>query len=54
MTSPKRSPWRRVERAILGAAFAVVVFLIERRVLGAIRRKGTTAPSVVTPEVTRR
>ncbi len=33
-----RSLFRRIERALLGFAFGIVAFVIERRILGAIKR----------------
>jgi hypothetical protein len=44
-----RSIWRRGERFALGIAFGVAVWIIERRVLTAIRRRGEVAPSLSTP-----
>jgi hypothetical protein len=40
-----RSMWRRGERFALGIAFGMVAWIIERRVLTAIRRRGEVAPS---------
>ena len=45
-----RSPWRRVERFALGVVFAIAAWIIERRVLKAIRRRGDTPPAVVPSE----
>jgi hypothetical protein len=39
-----RSAWRRVERFALGVVFGVAAWIIERRVLRAIRRKGLSPP----------
>ena len=44
-----RSIWRRGERFALGIAFGMVAWIIERRVLTAIRRRGEVAPSPLTP-----
>ena len=42
---PRKRPWpRRLERALLGAMMSVVAFVIERRVLKAIRQKGEAPP----------
>ena len=40
----RRSVVRRVERALLGFVFGIVAFVIERRVLKAIRKKGGEVP----------
>jgi hypothetical protein len=40
---------RRVERIALGIVFSVAAWIIERRVLKAIRRRGGTAPARPTP-----
>lgn len=39
------STWRRVERLALGVVFGIAAWIIERRVLKAIKRKGGAAPS---------
>lgn len=39
-----RSPIRRAERFVLGIAFAVAAWIVERRVLKAIRKRGQTPP----------
>ena len=39
------SAWHRVERFGLGLMFAFIAWIIERRVLKAIRRRGEAAPS---------
>jgi hypothetical protein len=44
-----RSIWRRGERFVLGIAFGMMAWIIERRVLTAIRRRGEVAPSPPTP-----
>jgi hypothetical protein len=44
-----RSIWRRGERFVLGIAFGFAAWIIERRVLTAIRRRGEAAPSPPTP-----
>jgi len=36
---------RRFERFVLGSVFAVVAWIIERRVLKAIRKRGLTPPA---------
>lgn len=36
--------WRRVERFMLGIVFGIAAWIIERRVLKAIKRKGGAAP----------
>jgi hypothetical protein len=41
--------WRRGERFALGIAFGFAAWIIERRVLTAIRRRGEVAPSPPTP-----
>jgi hypothetical protein len=41
--SPFRRAARRVERAFLGMAMTAIAFVIERRVLKAIRAKGEKA-----------
>jgi hypothetical protein len=38
------SAWHRLERFALGMVFAVAAWIIERRVLKAIRRRGQTPP----------
>ena len=45
----RRSIWRRGERLALGIVFGVTAWMIERRVLTAIRRRGEVAPSPPTP-----
>jgi hypothetical protein len=40
-----RSAFRRVERFALGVVFGVIAWVIERRVLKAIRRKGLVPPA---------
>lgn len=40
-----RSAWRRVERLALGVVFGVAAWIIERRVLRAIRKKGLAPPA---------
>jgi hypothetical protein len=45
----RRSIWRRSERFALGIAFGFAAWIIERRVLTAIRRRGEAAPSPPTP-----
>ena len=47
----RRSIWRRGERFVLGIAFGMVAWIIERRVLTAIRRRGEVAPLPPTPLV---
>jgi hypothetical protein len=44
-----RSVWRRGERFVLGIAFGFAAWIIERRVLKAIRRRGEAAPTPPTP-----
>lgn len=44
-----RSIRRRGERFVLGIAFGVAAWIIERRVLKAIRRRGGAAPATPTP-----
>ena len=39
-----RSAWRRVERVSLGIVFGIVAWIIERRVLKAIRKRGLAPP----------
>ena len=39
------SAWRRVERFMLGIVFGIAAWVIERRVLKAIKRKGGAAPA---------
>lgn len=43
-----RSALRRFERLCLGVAFGVIAWVIERRVLKAIRRKGLAPPGKTT------
>lgn len=43
------SAWRRVERFMLGIVFGIAAWIIERRVLKAIKRKGGAAPAKPTP-----
>ena len=43
------STWRRIERFSLGIVFGIVAWIIERRVLKAIKRKGGAAPVKPTP-----
>ena len=40
-----RSAFRRFERFALGVVFGVIAWVIERRVLKAIRRKGLAPPA---------
>ena len=40
----KRSLRRRTERVVLGMVFTFVAFLLERRVLKAIRKRGEAPP----------
>lgn len=40
-----RSAWRRVERFALGIVFGIAAWIIERRVLKAIRRRGQAPPA---------
>jgi hypothetical protein len=44
MAAPLRRTARRLERVLLGAAMSVVAFVIERRLLKAIRDGGGNAP----------
>ena len=39
------SAWRRVERFMLGIVFGIAAWIIERRVLKAIKRKSGAAPA---------
>jgi hypothetical protein len=39
-----RSAWRRVERVSLGIVFGIAAWIIERRVLKTIRRRGLAPP----------
>lgn len=41
--------WRKVERFMLGIVFGIAAWIIERRVLKAIKRKGGAAPAKATP-----
>jgi hypothetical protein len=43
------SVWRKVERFSLGFVFGIAAWIIERRVLKAIKRKGGAAPAKPTP-----
>jgi hypothetical protein len=43
------SVWRKVERLSLGVVFGIAAWIIERRVLKAIKRKGGAAPTKPTP-----
>jgi hypothetical protein len=43
-----RSAWRRVERFALGIVFGVAAWIIERRVLKAIRKRGQSPPPKTT------
>ena len=43
-TPTSRSPLRRAERFLLGIAFAVAAWIVERRVLKAIRKRGGAPP----------
>jgi hypothetical protein len=40
-----RSAFRRLERFSLGIVFGVVAWIVERRVLKSIRKKGLTPPA---------
>jgi len=40
-----RSAWRRLERISLGIVFGIVAWIIERRVLKAIRKRGLAPPA---------
>jgi len=42
--SDGRSLWRRTERAVLGMVFGFAAWIIERRVLAAIRKRGEQPP----------
>jgi len=48
----RRGVIARIERILLGAVFGIVAFVIERRVLKAIKRKGGGGPATTT-EVSR-
>jgi hypothetical protein len=37
--------WRRAERVCLGVVFGIAAWIIERRVLKAIRKRGLTPPA---------
>ena len=39
------SVWHRTERALLGAVFGLAAWIIERRVLKAIRKRGELPPA---------
>lgn len=39
-----RSAWRRIERFSLGIVFGLAAWIIERRVLKAIRKRGEAPP----------
>jgi hypothetical protein len=43
-----KSPVRRFERFALGIVFGLVAWIVERRVLKAIRRRGGTEPRTTT------
>ena len=43
-----RSTWRRFERFVLGIAFAFAAWIVERRVLKAIRKRGHAPPPKTT------
>jgi hypothetical protein len=43
------SVWRKIERLSLGVVFGIVAWIIERRVLKAIKRKGGAAPARPSP-----
>ena len=43
-----RSAFRRLERFSLGVVFGVIAWIIERRVLKAIRRNGLAPPAKTT------
>ncbi len=43
-----RSAFRRFERFSLGVVFGVIAWIIERRVLKAIRKKGLVPPAKTT------
>jgi hypothetical protein len=45
-----RSAWRRVERFSLGIVFGIAAWIIERRVLKAIRKRGQTPPRTTLAE----
>ena len=49
--SSRRSPWKWFERALLGAVMSGIAFVIERRVLKAIREKEATEPEVRSGEL---
>jgi len=49
--SSRRSPWKWFERALLGAVMSGIAFVIERRVLKAIREKDASAPEVRSGEL---
>lgn len=40
-----RGVWRRAERVCLGVVFGIAAWIIERRVLKAIRKRGLTPPA---------
>lgn len=43
----RRRWWRRIERAIVGTGMTMVAFVLERRVLKAIKRRGEEPPADV-------
>ena len=43
----RRSVMRRLERVLLGFVMAIAAFIIERRVIRAIKKKGGEAPRPV-------
>lgn len=42
---PKPSPFRRVERAIMGLVMGVMAFFIEKMVMRSLKRSGAKAPA---------
>lgn len=47
-----RSAWRRLERLALGVVFGFAAWIIERRVLNAIRKRGEAPPTTPISEQT--
>jgi TRAP-type C4-dicarboxylate transport system permease small subunit len=50
---PKPKGFRRLERWLVGVAFAVMAFVLEKVVMRSVRRKGTTEPEEVTTMISK-
>ena len=51
--APKPKGFRRFERWLVGLAFAVISFVLEKVVMRSVRKKGEAAPDEVTTVVSK-